>query len=517
MLKSVFTVSGFTLLSRILGLVRDQLTAALLGASAVNDAFVVAQRLPNLFRSLFAEGAFSAAFVPLFAGSVAEHGRPAARRFAQEAMAVLVAILLVFTVLGEIFMPWVIRAIAPGFTQDAGKLDLAILLTRITFPYLLFISLVALLGGILNSVDRFAAVAGTPMLLNIIMIAAALGLSQWLGTGQALSWGITVAGVAQFVWLMFSCSREGLMPRLRWPRLTPAVRQLLGRVLPGVLGAGVTQLNLMISTVITSGLPNGAVSYLYYAERLNQLPLGVIGIAIGTVILPPLSRHVRRGENDLAAGLQNRGLELALFLTLPAAAALGLLAEPIIAVLFERGRFGPVETAATATALAAYSLGLPAFVAARVLAPGLLARGDTRTPVWIAIGTVLLNLVLTLLLIGPLAHVGNALATSTAGWANCLALGIVLGRRGLFSLDAPIRRRLPRILAAAAGMAGVLALVRPWLLPHVGRHLLESVLSLGGVIVLGLGVFFGLALLLRAMDPGVLRSALRRRPRSGAA
>ena len=297
LLRSVATVGSLTLVSRVFGFLRDILTAAILGAGPVADAFFVAQRLPNLFRSLFAEGAFSAAFVPLAASALAEGGKPAARAFAEEAFAVLFAVLLAFVVAGEIFMPWLMGVIAPGFGDEPGKFELAVDLTRITFPYLLFISLTALQGGLLNAVDRFAAAAATPILLNLFLIAALLLMARFgWSDGRALAWALTAAGIAQFLWLMVSCARAGVALRLRLPRLTPRVKQTLRIMGPGVFGAGVIQLNLLVSTALASLLPTGSIAYLYYADRLNQLPLGVVGIAVGTAILPPLSRQVRLGD-----------------------------------------------------------------------------------------------------------------------------------------------------------------------------------------------------------------------------
>jgi len=351
LLRSVATVGSYTLVSRVFGFIRDILTAAILGAGPVADAFFVAQRLPNLFRGLFAEGAFNAAFVPLASGTLAEGGKPAVRAFAEEAFAVLFTVLFAFVLLGEIFMPWLMTVIAPGFSAEPGKFDLVVTLTRITFPYLLFISLTALQGGLLNTVERFAAPAATPILLNLFLIAGLLLMAHFhWQDGQVLAWALSAAGLAQFVWLMASCARAGVALRPRLPRLTPRVKQTLRIMGPGVLGAGVTQLNLVISTALASLLPGGSVSYLYYADRLNQLPLGVVGIAVATAILPPLSRQVRTGDLAGAAATQNRGVELALLLTLPAAAAFIVLAQPIMTVLFERGAFGPVEAAATAAA-----------------------------------------------------------------------------------------------------------------------------------------------------------------------
>ena len=513
LLRSVATVGSYTLLSRIFGFVRDILTAAILGAGPVADAFFVAQRLPNLFRSLFAEGAFSAAFVPLFAGTMAEHGKEAARIFAEDALAVLLAALFGFVLLGEIFMPAVMEVIAPGFSEDPGKFALAVELARITFPYLLFIALVALQGGVLNSVDRFAAAAATPVLLNLFLIAALLMMDRFgWHDGRALAWAVTGAGLAQFLWLMFSCARAGLALRLPLPRLTPGVKRTLAIMAPGTVGAGVTQLNLLISTALASLLPGGSVSYLYYADRLNQLPLGVVGIAVGTAILPPLSRQIRLGHVTDAVATQNRGLELALLLTLPAAVALALLATPILSVLFQRGAFGAADTAATAATLSAYAAGLPAFVLIRVLAPAFFARHDTATPVKIAIGTMAANLGLTLVLMQFLAHVGIALATTIAGWINALTLLLLLIRRGHFRFDRRARRNLPRVGAAALGMGVVLALLRVALAPALAGPAVLRVGALAGLVGAGLAVFALLALVFGIADWRDLLGRLRRQP-----
>lgn len=513
LLRSVATVGSYTLLSRVFGFIRDILTAALLGAGPVADAFFVAQRLPNLFRSLFAEGAFSAAFVPLFAGTMAEQGKDAARVFAEDALAVLLAALLGFVLVGEIFMPTVMAIIAPGFSEDPGKFELAVELARITFPYLLFIALVALQGGVLNSVDRFAAAAATPILLNLFLIAALLMMDRFgWHDGRALAWAVTGAGLAQFLWLLFSCARAGLALRLPLPRLTPGVRRTLAVMAPGTIGAGVTQLNLLISTALASLLPGGSVSYLYYADRLNQLPLGVVGIAVGTAILPPLSRQVRLGHVTDAVATQNRGLELALMLTLPAAVALAVLAMPILAVLFQRGAFGAADAAATAAALSAYAAGLPAFVLVKVLAPAFFARHDTATPVKVAIAAMAANLCLTLVLMQFMAHVGIALATTLAGWINALTLLVLLIRRGHFRFDRRARRNLPRVGAAALGMGAVLVLLRVALASTLAGPAVLRVGALAALVCAGLAAFALFALALGIADWRDLLGRRRRQP-----
>jgi putative peptidoglycan lipid II flippase len=511
LLRSVATVGSYTLVSRVFGFIRDVLTAAILGAGPTADAFFVAQRLPNLFRSLFAEGAFSAAFVPLASGTLAEGGKPALRSFAEEAFSVLFAALLLFVLLGEIFMPWLMRLIAPGFETEPGKFDLVVTMTRITFPYLLFISLTALQGGLLNTVDRFAAPAATPILLNLFLIAGLLLMAHhhWQD-GQVLAWALSAAGIAQFLWLLASCARAGVPLRLRLPRLTPAVRQTLKIMGPGVLGAGVTQLNLLISTALASLLPGGSVSYLYYADRLNQLPLGVVGIAVATAILPPLSRQVRTGDDPGAIATQNRAIELALLLTMPAAAALIVLAQPILAVLFQRGAFGPTETAATAAALAAYAAGLPAFVLVKVLAPGFFARQDTATPVKVAAGSVAANLLLTVVLMQFLAHVGVAIALSIAGWMQAVALFMLLARYGHFRLDARARGNIPRIAAASLAMAATVLALRLALEPALAGPLMLRRGALTGLVAAGVIIFAVLVLALGITDWRELRRQLLR-------
>ena len=513
LLHSVATVGSYTAISRVFGFIRDVLTAAILGAGPVADAFFVAQRLPNLFRSLFAEGAFSAAFVPLFTGTMAQHGKGSARIFAEDALAVLLTALLGFVLLAEIFMPTVIDVIAPGFRQEPEKFELAVDLARFTFPYLLFIALVALQGGVLNSVERFAAAAATPILLNLFLIAALLLMRQFgWRDGRALAWAVTAAGFAQFLWLLLACERARLALRLPLPRLTQGVRRTLAVMAPGTIGAGVTQLNLLISTALASLLPSGSVSYLYYADRLNQLPLGVVGIAVGTAILPSLSRQVRLGDLPDAVATQNRGIELALLLTLPAAIALAVLATPILSVLFERGAFGPTDTAATAAALAAYAAGLPAFVLIKVLAPAFFARHDTASPVKVAVAAMAVNLCLTLILMQFLAHVGIALATTMAGWLNALVLLALLTRRGHFQFDGRARRNLPRVCAAALGMGVVLVALRIALAPMLSGHTMLQVGALAVLVCAGLTAFAMLAFILGIADWRDLMRRRRRQP-----
>jgi putative peptidoglycan lipid II flippase len=511
LIRGIATVGGYTLVSRVLGFLRDVLTAAYLGAGPVADAFFIAFKFPNFFRRLFAEGAFNAAFVPLFAGMVAKDGRVVARNFAEDAMAVLIAVLLALTLVIELLMPQFVALVAPGFRDEPEKLALAIEFTHVTFPYLLFISLVSLQGGVLNSLDRFAAVAATPVLLNLSMIGALLVLTPLIGSaGHALSWGVAIAGVTQFLWLAAACGREGMALRLPWPRLTPEVKRLMTLMLPAALGSGVVQVNLLIDVMIASLLPTGAVSYLYYADRLYELPLAVIGIAIGTALLPLLSRQIRLGETAAATATQNRALEAAMVLTLPASLALIALATPIIATLFERGAFDAVAARETGRALVAYALGLPAYVLIKVLAPCYYARQDTRTPVKIAVVCVIANTVMAFALMQVLGHVGIALATAISAYLNCWLLARGLRRRGLLDVDRRLLRRVAGALAASIVMAGVLFIAERQLAHLLAIQGVTRWLALAALVALGLAVYGLAATLLGALRPREFLRTLRR-------
>jgi putative peptidoglycan lipid II flippase len=504
------TVGGWTMASRVLGFARDMLIAAKLGAGPVADAFFVALKLPNLFRRLFGEGAFNAAFVPAFAGTLALDGPRAARDLAERMAGLMALWLALLVVIGMIFMPQVLQVLAPGFADEPAKFALAVELTRITFPYLFFICLTALVSGVLNGLDRFAAAAAAPVFFNLLSMAALIGLTPYVATpGHALAWGVTASGVVQLLIVLWAVREAGMaLNPLRRPALTPAVRTVLRKMLPGLLGAGVTQINLAVDVVIASLLPSGAVSYLYYADRIGQLPLGVIGAAIGTALLPLLSRQVRGGMTLQAHRTTNRAIELSLLLALPASAALMTVAHPVVAALFQRGAFDAQAAEATAAALVAYAFGLPAFILVKVFAPGFFARGDTATPVRIGLGIVALNLALNLAFLPHLAHVGVALATSVAAWANAALLALVLARRGELVLDRRLRRRLPRLFASVLAMVAVLAGLDALLEPAAG-HLRLAELAL---LVAGGGLAYGAAALaLGAAEAGDLRRLLRRR------
>lgn len=511
LVRSLATVGGYTGISRILGFIRDILIAAVAGTGAEADAFFVAFRLPNLFRRLFAEGAFNAAFVPLFARHLEEGGRAAAKLFAEQTLSVLLSTLLLVTAAALAGMPWLMYLLAPGFAALPEKYDLAVEFSRITFPYLLFMSLVALLSGVLNSLYRFAAAAAAPILLNIFFIVALLAIVPLVGRpGYVLSWTVAAAGLGQFLMLLYACRRAGMTFSLPRPRMTEGVRRLLRLIVPGLLSAGAMQINLMIGTIIAS-LQAGAVSYLYYADRVYQLPLGLIGIAFGVVLLPDLARQLRGGNEAAALGRLNRGLELSMLLTLPAAVALVVIPWPIVVVLFERGLFDRASSDATAAALAAFALGLPAFVLVKVLQPAFFAREDTVTPLRMALVTVATNVVLALALFWPLGHVGLALATSAASWINALLLLLGLRRKGFLAFDATLKRRLPRIALASLAMGLALWAGARGLLPWFDGTLAQGVAALAALVGGGLVLYALIALACDAVDRAELARLVKRR------
>ena len=515
MLRSVLTVGGWTLASRVLGFVRDILIAAILGVGPVAEAFFVAQKLPNMFRRLFGEGAFNAAFVPEFSGLLAAEGRHAARQFATEAFAVMAFWLGLLTIAGEIFMPQMMAVLAPGFAAIPTKFALAVELSRITFPYLLLICLAALVAGVLNGMDRFTAASASYLLYNVVSISCMLWLTPFVPTaGHALSWGVSASGVAQLALLMWASRRAGMPLALPRPRMTPRMRILMRRMLPGLVGAGVTQLNLAVDVIIASLLPAGTVAVLYYADRVQQLPLGVIGTAVGTAMLPLLSRQVRAGEGEAALGTLNRAIEYALFLTLPAAVALIVSAYPVMWGLFGHGAFSAEDARLSSQSLAAYAVGLPAFVLVKVLAPGFFARGDTATPVKVGVAAVALNLAMNVAFMVPLKHMGPPLATSLAAMFNMGWLGAVLLRRGHLRLDPQLRRRSVRMVAAAGAM-GVALWISQRALFATPPHGVARVVAWAALVAVGLAAFGAAALAFGAADwrvflrmPGV--GALRR-------
>ena len=515
--RALGSVGGLTLVSRVLGLVRDSLFARYVGAGFASDAFLIAFRLPNMFRALFAEGAFSAAFIPMFNRKVAAKdggGLPDGIAFATDALSVLLPVLIAMIVVMEV-AAWPITWLLTGGFNGVGNdgFAFAVELSRITIPYLLLISLVSLLGGILNSLHRFWIAAAAPILLNLTLIAALLGFHSHepLFTARTQAIAVTLSGALQLLWLWWACRKAGVTLTLRLPRLNADVKKLLSLIVPAAAGAGAVQINLVVSSALAASfLASGSVSYIYFADRLNQLPLGLIGIGLGTVLLPTISRQLGRGEEAEAMETQNRGLELALFLTLPATVALIVCGAPIVAALFQHGHFTPADTIFTAQALAAFSLGLPSYILVKVLTPGFYARSDTKTPVRFAMVSMAVNLVLNLAFIVPLKHMGPPLATAIASSVNVALLYRSLTARGHFVADARLKRRIWRLGIAALAMGVALYFADALFQPYVTGPSLERWGAMAALVMLGGIVYAVAAVATGAFRLGDIRQLIRR-------
>jgi putative peptidoglycan lipid II flippase len=448
MIRRIATVGGFTLLSRITGFVRDVVMAAVLGAGPMADAFFIAFRLPNHFRAILAEGAFNAAFVPAYARTLEQSGLPAARLFADRIAAALLVLNIVLLGLALVYTPYVVGLLAPGLSDDPTRYDLAVTLTRITFPSLLLVSMQTMISGELNANGRFAAAAGAPILLNICMIATMLAAHWFPTAGQAAAWGVLIAGVVQVLLVGIDAERHGFGLRFRVPRLDRPTRRFLGALGPAIIGAGGVQLALFADTLIASYLPTGALSALYYADRINQLPIGVVGIAVGTVLLPEMSRRLAAGDERGAALAQARGIQLALLLTIPCAAASIAIPDLVMRALFARGAFTVADAQAAGMTLSAYAVGLLPFVMLRSFTAPFYARGDTLTPVKAALLAATVNIALKFVLMGPLAQVGLALATSAGAWINLGLLAVFARRQGFAVSGAAIGGPVAKLLLA---------------------------------------------------------------------
>ncbi|MCX7300360.1 MAG: murein biosynthesis integral membrane protein MurJ [Rhodobacterales bacterium] len=507
LIRGIVTVGSWTMLSRVAGFARDVMMAAYLGSGPVAEAFLVAFSLPNMFRRFFAEGAFNMAFVPMFAKKL--EGGEDAQGFARDAFNGLGSLLIIFTVVGTFAMPWLVYAMASGFAGDP-RFDLAVTFGRISFSYILFISLVALLSGVLNAYGRFTEAGFVPVLMNLMFIAAML-FADWMGwdMGLALSWTVPVTGIAQLAFTWWAAHKAGLRFVPGLPRWTPELKRLAIIAGPAILAGGVVQINLLVGRQVAS-FTEGAVAWLSYADRLYQLPLGVVGIAIGTVLLPDLSRRLRAGDVDGARGAFNRATEISLALTVPAAVALLVIPVPLISVLYERGAFGAEDTIATALVLAIYGAGLPAFVLHKVLQPLFFAREDTRRPFNYAVVSMVVNLVVAVGLMPVIGFAAAALATTVAGWGMVVQLWFGSRRMGDAAvLDARLKGRLWRILVASVVMGAVL-----WGLGMVMAPLLAMptvrYFALMGLVAVGILAYFGAGFAIGAFRLAELRAAFRR-------
>lgn len=499
LLRSASVVSGLTLLSRILGFIRDMLLAMVFGAGISFDAFVIAFRLPNFLRRLFAEGAFSQAFVPVLAEYKETKSPEELKQFVSKMQGCLLSALLLIVVLGEILAPVLVSIFAPGFIHDPARFNEALHMLRITFPYILFISWVALLAAIYNTWKRFAVPAFTPVFLNLAMIAAATAFAPYFAKPiYALAWGVFVAGIIQLLWQLPMLAKMGLLFRPRWWQGDSGVIRVLKLIVPALFGVSVAQLGLLIDNIFASYLPAGSISWLYFSDRFTFFPLGVIGVALSTVVLPQLSTQFAKKDKLGSQKTLDWALRMVLLLGLPAAAGLAILAGPILATLIHRGAFNAHDVVMTRMSLMAFAVGLPSFMLVKILASAFYSTQNIKTPVKIAFVALIINLALNVLLVGPMKHVGLALATAVASWVNTGLLWVGLRKREQLVAGHQWLWWLPRLVVATAVMAVVLVLftgpLQAWLDWHLWArtwHLLAA-LGLGMVVYTGLWVLMGL-------------------------
>ncbi len=505
--RSFLTVGGMTMISRVLGMVREIMIAATLGATDAADAFYAAFRLPNLFRRIFGEGAFNLAFVPLFTKSL-EDGDAQAKRFGSEALAMLASVLFVFTLICTLAMPLVVYLIAAGFAEDPEKLDLTVLLARLMFPYLALVSLTAMFSAVLNALGKFAVAAGAPILLNIFLISfAAFAMVSGKAVEIWLALAVTISGVAQLWLVVWAARRAGMRFTFRRPRLTPDMKRLLSLAAPAAIAGGAMQVNLMVGSIIASFF-GGAVAWLTYADRIYQLPLGVVGVAVGVVLMPELSRRAKQGDREGARLSMNRSAEFALALTLPATIALMIISEEIARGLFERGAYTAFDARQTGFAAALFALGLPAFVLTKVLTPGFFADEDSKTPLRMSLWAMGINTVLSLIGVWVIGWLAIPIATAIASWINIFMLWRVLRRRG-YGADLRLWQRVKRMMAASLVM-GLILVGASWLLDGSLEVPSARVFGLLGLILLGLSSYVIAARLFGAFTLSELKQGLRR-------
>ncbi|MBF9232023.1 murein biosynthesis integral membrane protein MurJ [Microvirga alba] len=498
MFKKILSVGGWTLVSRLTGFVRDVVIAAVMGAGPIADAFVVAFRIPNNFRQIFSEGAFNNAFLPTYARVLETQGEKPARTFAGRITSLMLMVQIGLLVLAFLAMPVVVQLLAPGFAEYPAKFDLAVTLTRITFPYLLFITLVTILSAILNAHERFAAAAAAPVLLNLSLIAALAVAFLFPSAGHAAAWGIAVAGVLELLLVWAAARRLKVAPGLEPPRLDPAMKGFFKTLGPAIIGSAGVQIAIFADTIIASFLPTGAVSSLYYADRIYQLPLGVIGIAAGTVLLPEMSRRIAGGDVTGAHAAQNRAVGMTLALAAPFLVAFVTMPDLIMTALFQRGAFDAEAARRAGAALAAYSIGLPAAVLIRSALASFYSRADTVTPLYASLTAVAVNVLLKIMLMGPFGVVGLALGTSLGVWVNLILLLALAYRRGWTDPSHTLGRTCAAVMVASA-LLGLFAWFAPeplsrWTasLPAWQAETLLAILGAAGATLYGLTLLGGL-------------------------
>jgi putative peptidoglycan lipid II flippase len=520
LVRNVGTIGGLTAVSRVFGFIRDMLLARVLGAGLASDAWQLAFTLPNTFRRLFAEGAFSVAFVPMYTRRLgAEGGEEAADAFAGDVLSIFVWVLLAFSALCMFAMSGIVWLLARDYSDVPGKFELSVALSRMTFPYLGLVSLVAMLSGLLNARSRFGPGAFVPVLLNLVMIGGIV--TGWYlrgahGDDAIVAWSLavslTLSGLAQLAYMWWATRRAGVRLKVSRPRLTPEVRRLGMLILPATFGAGIYQISQLVDTFFATSLPQGSLTLLKMADRLNQMPLGIFGIALGTAILPMLARHIQSGDAREAQRLQVNAVEIATLLTLPAAAALAICAPAFVTAFFVGGKMHPGDGAIMADIVVALVCGLPAYVLVKVFQPGFFSREDTRTPVWIAAGALAINIGLNFLVVPRFGIVGLAGATAFTATLNVLTLYTVLQIRGWFHFTAKLGGRIARQIVATAAMSAVLYWLVPVLAPYYGAGVAERAASLIALVAGGALVFFAVAYAIGALDKDLLAQLRRRRP-----
>jgi putative peptidoglycan lipid II flippase len=523
LVRNVGTIGGLTAVSRVFGFARDMLVARVLGAGLAADAWQLAFTLPNTFRRLFAEGAFSVAFVPMYTRKLGESGEGSADAdaFANDVLSIFVWVLLGFTALCMLVMPGIVWLLAREYQDIPGKFELSVSLSRITFPYLGLVSLVAMLSGVLNARSRFAPGAFVPVLLNIVLISGILAGWYWrerIGGGDeavayAQAIALALAGVAQLGYMWWAMRRAGVRLRVTRPRISPEVKRLGLLILPATFGAGIYQISQLVDTFFATSLPQGSLTLLKLADRLNQMPLGIFGIALGTAILPMLARHIQSDNRAEAQRLQGNAVEIATLLTLPAAVALAICAEAFTTGIFQGGQMTQGDTVTMGRIVVALVCGLPAYVLIKVFQPAFFSREDTRTPVWVAAGALSVNIALNFYVVPRFGIVGLAAATAFTASLNVLTLYTILQLRGWFRFTAKLGSRIARQLVACAAMGAVLHFMLPYVEPFVHQGALARVGSLTALVLAGGASFFAVAYLVGALDKDLLAQLRRRRPK----
>lgn len=520
LVRSVGTIGALTAVSRVFGFIRDILLSRVLGAGLAADAWQLAFTLPNTFRRLFAEGAFSVAFVPMYSRKLhGEGGESDADVFAGDVLSVFVWVLLGFSAICMIAMPGIVWLLAREYGDVPGKFELSVVLSRVTFPYLGLVSLVAMLSGLLNARSRFGPGAFAPVFLNLVMIGGIVAGWYLRGPGGddvvvawALAISLCVAGAVQLGYMAWAARRAGVRLKVTAPKFTPEVKRLGMLILPATFGAGIYQISQLVDTFFATSLPQGSLTLLKLADRLNQMPLGIFGIALGTAILPMLARHIQSGDAKEAQRLQGNAVEVGTLLTLPAAVALGICAPAFVTAFFVGGKMTPADGAVMANIVVALVCGLPAYVLVKVFQPAFFSREDTRTPVYVAAGALSVNIALNFWVVPRYGIVGLAAATAVTATLNVVTLYTILQLRGWFHMTAKLAGRIARQLVATAAMGGFLWWLTPRLADRFGGNVVERVWSLGAIVLGGMVVFFAVAFAIGALDKDLLAQMRRRRP-----